>query len=131
MPRPRKKMKSWGPRPEWLQRIVDTEVPPDYQARLTANHERLNREIDQSTERKEGDSMKIEESQRLELFEAARPLIEWMTDNCHPHCRAIVDGNGVELLEGLAAFQRNESGDLVRTEAPSIVTEMLERRRQQ
>jgi len=45
MPRRRKKMTSWGPRPEWLQRIVDTEVPPGYQARLTANHERLNREI--------------------------------------------------------------------------------------
>ena len=42
------------------------------------------------------------------MFEAAKPLIKWMAENCHPHCTAIVDATGVEVLEGIAAQKTNE-----------------------
>ncbi|MCU6240777.1 hypothetical protein [Enterobacter asburiae] len=31
--------------------------------------------------------------------DAARPLIQWLAENAHPHHTAIVDQSGVELLE--------------------------------
>lgn len=51
------------------------------------------------TERK---NMEITEKQRQEMLEAARPLLKWHNDNCHPHCRLIVDANTIELIEGVA-----------------------------
>jgi hypothetical protein len=32
--------------------------------------------------------------------EAAMPLMQWLVDNCHPHCTVIVDSERAELLEG-------------------------------
>ena len=46
--------------------------------------------------------MIITEAQRQEMLEAAKPLIKWMNDNCHPHCTAMVDECGLELVEGIA-----------------------------
>lgn len=34
------------------------------------------------------------------LLEAAKPLIKWMNENCHPHHVCHVDHTRVELLEG-------------------------------
>lgn len=39
----------------------------------------------------------IEDIQRL-----AMPLMKWLHDNCHPHCRLVVESGSVELLEGIA-----------------------------
>jgi hypothetical protein len=35
------------------------------------------------------------------LLEAAKPLIEYLNNNYHPHCKIIVECNSVEVLEGL------------------------------
>lgn len=42
------------------------------------------------------------------LEEAARPLIKWMNENCHPHCTVIVDSVGAELVEGIATVKTFE-----------------------
>ena len=48
--------------------------------------------------------MILNEQQRKEFEDAARPLMEWMSKNCHPHVTAIVDYSRVELLEGVNNF---------------------------
>jgi len=42
------------------------------------------------------------------MLEAAKPLIKWMNENCHPHCTARVDQYRVELMEGIATNQTEE-----------------------
>lgn len=42
------------------------------------------------------------------LREAALPLMQWLNDNCHPHCTAIVDSEWIELVEGLATARREQ-----------------------
>ena len=37
-----------------------------------------------------------------EMMKAAIPLIKWINDNCHPHCRVIADQSDVELVESMA-----------------------------
>ena len=51
--------------------------------------------------------MILDEKQLAELLEVSKPLIKWLNENCHPHCKAIVDGVVVELVEGVAT-QRTE-----------------------
>ena len=31
------------------------------------------------------------------LREAALPLMQWLNDNCHPHCTVMVDSERIEL----------------------------------
>lgn len=39
--------------------------------------------------------------QKMKEFEAhARPLIQWLNENCHPHHTIIITPVGAELLEG-------------------------------
>lgn len=52
--------------------------------------------------------MKITEEQAKEMLEAAKPLIKWMSENCHPHCTARVDQNTIELTEGIATNRTDE-----------------------
>jgi hypothetical protein len=52
--------------------------------------------------------MKITEEQQREILEAAKPLIRWLNDNCHPHCMAIVDLTSIELVEAVARNQTDE-----------------------
>ena len=40
------------------------------------------------------------------LREAALPIMQWLNDNCHPHCTVIVDSERIELVEGLATARR-------------------------
>lgn len=54
-------------------------------------------------EQKREEVRKIE--QLLELREAARPLFEYLKANHHPHIKVIVDGDSVEVLEGLRRVQ--------------------------
>ena len=42
------------------------------------------------------------------LLDAAKPLIKWLNDNCHPHCTARVDQVSVELTEGIATNRTDE-----------------------
>ena len=34
------------------------------------------------------------------------PLMVWLANNCHPHVKAIVDSEFVEVMEGLATERR-------------------------
>jgi hypothetical protein len=44
--------------------------------------------------------MTITEEQQKQMLEAAKPLVAWMRDNCHPHCDVVVDSSGsAELTE--------------------------------
>lgn len=52
--------------------------------------------------------MIIEPEKRDELLEAAKPLIKWLNDNCHPHCQAIVDCTTAEVLEGVTIVRTDE-----------------------
>ncbi len=52
--------------------------------------------------------MTITEAQRAEMLAAAKPLIKWLNENCHPHCEATVDQNTVVLTEGVATHCTDE-----------------------
>lgn len=40
-----------------------------------------------------------------QLEEAAKPLVKFLCDNCHPHVKVIVEPSGAEILEGLASVK--------------------------
>lgn len=46
--------------------------------------------------------------QRESLLEAAKPLIKWLNENCHPHCQVRVDCDSAELSEGIATAKTTE-----------------------
>ena len=52
--------------------------------------------------------MIMTEKERNEMLEAARPLIKWMNEHCHPHLKAVVDNTTIELLEGIATHKTEE-----------------------
>lgn len=52
--------------------------------------------------------MKLTPEQFNSLLEASKPLMKWMSENCHPHCTACVDQNTVELSEGIAVNKTDE-----------------------
>ena len=52
--------------------------------------------------------MTITEEQLGSLLEAAKPLIKWMNENCHPHCSAHVNQNTVEITEGKGKTRTDE-----------------------
>lgn len=52
--------------------------------------------------------MKLTTTQLIELREAAKPLLKWMNENSHPHIKAIVEPNGLELVEGLTSVHTEE-----------------------
>jgi hypothetical protein len=43
----------------------------------------------------------LTEQQRHDFEMAARPLIKWLNENCHPHVVAIVDPGFAALNEGI------------------------------
>ena len=43
-----------------------------------------------------------------EMLEAAKPLMKWISDNCHPHCEAHVDYGSVALKEDVATNRTEE-----------------------
>jgi hypothetical protein len=45
--------------------------------------------------------MVLNTEQRESFDVAARPLIKWLCENCHPHVIAIVEPTRVELTEGV------------------------------
>ena len=50
--------------------------------------------------------MILTEKHLEELRAAAMPLMQWLNDNCNPHCTVVVDSEHIELLEGLATARR-------------------------
>ena len=46
--------------------------------------------------------MTITKEQSEQILEAAKPLIQWINENCHPHTKITVDHTSVELMEGVA-----------------------------
>lgn len=42
------------------------------------------------------------------LLEAAKPLIKWINENCHPHCSATIDCGSVKLAEDIATNKTDE-----------------------
>jgi hypothetical protein len=42
------------------------------------------------------------------LEEAAKPLIKFLNENWHPHCRVIVTRIGAEVVEGVCTIQNTE-----------------------
>jgi len=39
-----------------------------------------------------------------EFEKVVRPLMKWMSDNCHPHVNAVVDYSRAGLNEGVVSF---------------------------
>lgn len=52
--------------------------------------------------------MTLTKEQIAELCEAAKPLMKWLSANCHPHCKAEVTPVSVEVLEALT-YQPNRT----------------------
>lgn len=52
--------------------------------------------------------MTITKEKSDEMLEAAKQLIQWMNQNCHPHCECIVDLTTVRLVEGIAMNKTEE-----------------------
>jgi hypothetical protein len=52
--------------------------------------------------------MILTKEQSDSLLEAAKPLIKWMSENCNPHNKAIVETNRVELLSEVTGIPCNE-----------------------
>lgn len=53
-------------------------------------------------------AMTLTQEQQQQMLEAAKPLIKWLNENCHPHCAAHVDQNTIELTEGIATNRTDE-----------------------
>ncbi len=60
--------------------------------------------------------MKITLNQIETLREAVLPLMQWLNDNCHPHCTVMVNSERIELVEGLATAGRLDDQFGERTE---------------
>lgn len=52
--------------------------------------------------------MQITKEQIDSFEEAAKPLIKWLNENCHPHVTAVVESNGAELLESSCRIKVEE-----------------------
>jgi hypothetical protein len=57
--------------------------------------------------------MTLTENQIRDLREAAKPLMDWLLNNCHPHTTAIVDSQIAEVFEGVANVHRKELSTIV------------------
>mgnify|MGYP001565337026 CR=1 FL=1 len=65
--------------------------------------------------------MIMTEKERSEMLEAARPLIKWMNEHCHPHLKAVVDNTTIELLEGIATGRTQDELDQYLSTEPDPV----------
>lgn len=50
----------------------------------------------------------IPEQQRESFKNAARPLMEWLATNMHPHAKALIESTSAELLEGSIGYRTDE-----------------------
>ena len=47
--------------------------------------------------------MILTEQQRKDFEMAARPLVAWLNENCHPHVVAIIEPDRASLSEGVCS----------------------------
>ena len=52
--------------------------------------------------------MIISEPKRKEFNALMEPVMQWLRDNCHPHCHITVDSERAELSEGICATVREK-----------------------
>jgi len=60
------------------------------------------------TYQKRRNRMILTEDQRSSFEEAAKPMIKWLCENCHPHVTAIIEPDRAELHEGVCSIPCNE-----------------------
>jgi len=51
--------------------------------------------------------MTLTEQQVEEMEMVAKPLMDWVDKNCHPHVHVLLDGQDAVLVEGIAAIRPN------------------------
>lgn len=52
--------------------------------------------------------MVLTKEQQADMLEQAKPLIQWLNENCHPECELRVDHTTVTLMEGVATNRTEE-----------------------
>ena len=52
--------------------------------------------------------MILTSEQAQAMLEAAKPLMKWLSENCHPHYSATVDAGSVEVFESFAHTTTDE-----------------------
>jgi hypothetical protein len=52
--------------------------------------------------------MKLDDKQNKEFNDVVRPVMKWISDNCHPHTHIVIDSINAELSEGVAAIHTEE-----------------------
>ncbi len=52
--------------------------------------------------------MTLTDEQHESFKEAAKPLIKWLNENCHPHVKVIVTPIDAELVEGTCVARVEE-----------------------
>jgi len=50
-----------------------------------------------------GSVMRFTPEQRKDFDEKCNVLIEWLNENCHPHCMIVIEPASAQLLEGQLA----------------------------
>ena len=61
----------------------------------------MNQQIKLPLERRR--KMILTEQQRKDFEMAARPLVAWLNENCHPHVVAIIEPDRASLSEGVCS----------------------------
>ena len=54
------------------------------------------------------DEKMLNEKQRKEFEEVSRPLMEFLSNNFHPHIKVTIDYSSVEILEGVYSFRTED-----------------------
>jgi hypothetical protein len=72
---------------------------------------------------RKGREMYLQEKQREEMLEAAKPLMAWLKKNCHPHCVANVWQASIELYEGIATNRLKEREPKFCPECEEVIRE--------
>ena len=52
--------------------------------------------------------MILTKEQTAGMLESAKPLMKWLSENCHPHCAATVESGSVKLTESIECTVTDE-----------------------
>lgn len=47
-------------------------------------------------------------AQKVSYVVACRPLIEWISINCHPHTKILLDSTSAEIVEGVYCYRTDD-----------------------
>jgi hypothetical protein len=75
-----------------------------------------------------GAGMTITQHQSEQMLEAAKPLIKWLNENCHPHCAVHVDQRSAELVEAVAMVKTDDYLNGHAPETKQILNEGVEKK---